>query len=550
MLDIQKERIQQKIGSAILEIWKKETGSIAPLVIEGTVCVTPEFGRPCAFQISDRFVGANPELNFDDSAVYCVPTKKRKTERLESGMMLERQRIVDRTGRYSEAIERGMTKNSRARDDNNNNNSDATDAEKQLTAELRFSENCLSDHRYCTGDLDSSDSVNGSSSTGSITMNDVKAVGQRCKDEESANVDKNDSGIQDLSTMMMDGSPNENGLDDDSYEEEEEEIKSVFENHKEIEDLESDSNHSTRATGVDVGNHESDLVLSSPDDYTVQVRDVIRRRCLSSSREVTHNSSVAASVARCDSVIPVTSLLSSVAENGEEKEMVPLLDGATNSVVKKKRLVGILAGMTSQNILKNQGSVSLIYPLANRQKSFVHASLHNLLNYANHAASSSSAPSSSSSSSFAVGSTQPDAIHSITAPFPRIVNADSVKLEPVSEKPTTTAEAEQKTYCCTFCQKTFLFKSKYLEHLPVHTSLRPYQCTTCNRTYKYKYDLRVHLRTHLGIPTKSTICPFCSSKFATNKLLRQHINDSHKDQQFESMAKMEQSIDGISIESI
>ncbi|ESN96913.1 hypothetical protein HELRODRAFT_147306, partial [Helobdella robusta] len=76
---------------------------------------------------------------------------------------------------------------------------------------------------------------------------------------------------------------------------------------------------------------------------------------------------------------------------------------------------------------------------------------------------------------------------------------------------------------CSFCHKTFLFKSKYHEHLPVHTSERPFQCHLCTRTYKYKYDLRVHLRTHLGIPTKSTTCPFCCSKFNTNKQLRQHI---------------------------
>jgi hypothetical protein len=90
---------------------------------------------------------------------------------------------------------------------------------------------------------------------------------------------------------------------------------------------------------------------------------------------------------------------------------------------------------------------------------------------------------------------------------------------------------EQRVYKCEFCSKTFLFKSKYHEHLPVHTNARPFRCHLCSRTYKYKYDLRVHLRTHMGIPTKSTICPFCSSKFSTNKVLRIHIRDSHQDRQ-------------------
>ncbi|ELT88613.1 hypothetical protein CAPTEDRAFT_86593, partial [Capitella teleta] len=82
---------------------------------------------------------------------------------------------------------------------------------------------------------------------------------------------------------------------------------------------------------------------------------------------------------------------------------------------------------------------------------------------------------------------------------------------------------EQRIYKCEFCNKTFLFKSKYHEHLPVHTNARPFRCHLCSRTYKYKYDLRVHLRTHMGIPTKSTVCPFCSNKFSTNKILRIHI---------------------------
>ncbi len=82
---------------------------------------------------------------------------------------------------------------------------------------------------------------------------------------------------------------------------------------------------------------------------------------------------------------------------------------------------------------------------------------------------------------------------------------------------------------CEYCSKTFMFKSKYHEHLPVHTNARPFRCHLCARTYKYKYDLRVHLRTHVGIPTKSTVCPQCNAKFDTNKQLRSHMKESHKD---------------------
>ena len=104
---------------------------------------------------------------------------------------------------------------------------------------------------------------------------------------------------------------------------------------------------------------------------------------------------------------------------------------------------------------------------------------------------------------------------------------------------------EQRTYRCEYCSKNFLFKSKYHEHLPVHTNARPFRCHLCARTYKYKYDLRVHLRTHMGIPTKSTVCPFCNGKFDTNKQLRSHIKESHKDKQKASEVECTQPLDNL-----
>ena len=107
------------------------------------------------------------------------------------------------------------------------------------------------------------------------------------------------------------------------------------------------------------------------------------------------------------------------------------------------------------------------------------------------------------------------------------------------------ANGEQKVYVCEYCNKQFLFKSKYHEHLPVHTNARPYQCHLCSRTYKYKYDLQVHLRTHMGIPTKSTICPFCMQKFETNKMLRNHIVELHRDRQKVTKEECTQPLDNL-----
>ena len=124
-----------------------------------------------------------------------------------------------------------------------------------------------------------------------------------------------------------------------------------------------------------------------------------------------------------------------------------------------------------------------------------------------------------------------DDTHSMSTQASGRSTPDITDINGNSEKDSASASGEQKVYRCEYCSKTFLFKSKYYEHLPVHTNARPFQCHLCSRTYKYKYDLRVHLRTHMGIPTKSTVCPFCSEKFHTNKLLRLHIKESHKDRQ-------------------
>jgi len=103
-----------------------------------------------------------------------------------------------------------------------------------------------------------------------------------------------------------------------------------------------------------------------------------------------------------------------------------------------------------------------------------------------------------------------------------VLNSGSGLLTPgadTKEHPGGEAGGEpQRVYRCDYCSKTFLFRSKYHEHLPVHTSARPFQCHLCSRTYKYKYDLRVHLRTHLG--TVSYLHDY-------QRVIEKKINNSH-----------------------
>jgi len=55
--DLQHQRLRHLFAGAILELWKKETGSVTSVLIEGTVCVTVHGGRTTVVQLCDRFAG-------------------------------------------------------------------------------------------------------------------------------------------------------------------------------------------------------------------------------------------------------------------------------------------------------------------------------------------------------------------------------------------------------------------------------------------------------------------------------------------------------------
>ncbi|GBM43234.1 Zinc finger protein 45 [Araneus ventricosus] len=49
-----------------------------------------------------------------------------------------------------------------------------------------------------------------------------------------------------------------------------------------------------------------------------------------------------------------------------------------------------------------------------------------------------------------------------------------------------------KQYRCTFCAKVFNYKSKYEEHMRVHTGERPFKCSLCPKLFKCKKSLKYH----------------------------------------------------------
>ena len=51
MRDMQRERLKHLMANAILELWKKETGSLSPVIIEGTICITSGSGKTTVVQV-------------------------------------------------------------------------------------------------------------------------------------------------------------------------------------------------------------------------------------------------------------------------------------------------------------------------------------------------------------------------------------------------------------------------------------------------------------------------------------------------------------------
>ena len=56
-----------------------------------------------------------------------------------------------------------------------------------------------------------------------------------------------------------------------------------------------------------------------------------------------------------------------------------------------------------------------------------------------------------------------------------------------------TAETEM-PYFCTVCQKGFVAKRKYQDHMNIHTGERPHNCKFCTKTFADKSNCSKHMR--------------------------------------------------------
>ena len=57
---------------------------------------------------------------------------------------------------------------------------------------------------------------------------------------------------------------------------------------------------------------------------------------------------------------------------------------------------------------------------------------------------------------------------------------------------------DEKTYICTYCNKSYL-QQKYLnQHMLKHTGDKQYKCTYCDNTFSLKKYLNQHMLIHTG----------------------------------------------------
>lgn len=56
--------------------------------------------------------------------------------------------------------------------------------------------------------------------------------------------------------------------------------------------------------------------------------------------------------------------------------------------------------------------------------------------------------------------------------------------------------SNSKPFKCVFCDKSFVLKGSYNDHIKTHTKEKPYTCTVCNKEFITSVTLAAHEKTH------------------------------------------------------
>lgn len=514
IMDLQRQRLKHLMANAILELWKKETGSLSSVVIEGTICITSGSGKTTVVQVNDKFCGSIPEAenSFDSSRntpnnSFSTMTSRRTPNNSFGHLDYHNQAAV---AAYYDHLSPAsiLSPNTEFTRANSRSRSPSVTPKEKSVQLSKEKENPAIKEEVMSDVEDEEVNNNNKQSTGGV----IAGTGYyTCgspdlnQNDSTPNLNfSNESGIADMSGKS--DSPDQDRPSSTPSNISGDKIGAPSVTSTPLSSRDIDALDLTRLK-------DNDLAISSPQSYTAQVRNVIRQRLLAAKANSTTN------LTANEGERETPNMLRSLGLHRAEKE---------NSDVEMKE---------NENAapLNLSGSTGFSFPA--RDTANVNGPLHDMLRRKPQVQPPPLIRSPFVN--FPTGlPTMVESQSALSQMSSTIMNLGlggmrrSQEEEPSSGKASpSSVNGEQKVYKCNYCTKTFLFKSKYHEHLPVHTNARPFQCHLCSRTYKYKYDLRVHLRTHMGIPTKSTVCPFCNVKHESNKRLRQHIKEAHRDKQ-------------------
>lgn len=85
-------------------------------------------------------------------------------------------------------------------------------------------------------------------------------------------------------------------------------------------------------------------------------------------------------------------------------------------------------------------------------------------------------------------------------------------------------------FSCSLCEKSFIYKTQLDIHMRVHTKEEPYTCHQCDETFRWSNSLKYHLLRHHSEVLQYK-CDQCPKTFAKASYLKTHLN-THAEEKY------------------